>query len=66
MAYKIIEVIGTSQKSFSDAAKNALLEAEKTLHGIESVDVVHSRARINHDKIVEYDVTVKITFKIER
>jgi len=37
--YKIIDIIGTSEKSFSDAAKNAVIEAAKTVKKIRRAEV---------------------------
>ena len=31
VVYKIIDIVGTSEKSFSDATKNAIIEAVKTV-----------------------------------
>ena len=34
--YKIIDIVGTSEKNFSDAAKNAVIEAAKTVRNIKT------------------------------
>ncbi len=63
---KIIELEGTSPRSWSDAAKSAVTEAAKTLRGIQGVEVVRSSATVTKQKISEYRVVVRVTFKIER
>ena len=63
---KVLELVGTSSSSWSDAAKQAVEEASKTIRGITGVDVVNSTAKVTDGKISEYHVTVKIAFEIER
>lgn len=63
---KVLELVGTSSSSWSDAAKQAVEEASKTIRGINGVDVVNSTAKVTDGKISEYHVTVKIAFEIER
>ncbi len=62
---KVIEVIGTSEKSFSDAAKNAVEEAAKSVKNIRSVYVKHMNANVENQKIISYAVNAKISFVIE-
>ncbi len=63
---KVIELEGTSPKSWSEAARSAVAEAAKTLRGIQEVEVVRSSATVNKQKITEYRVLVRVIFKIER
>ena len=63
---KVLELVGTSSTSWSDAAKSAVEEASKTVRGITGVDVVNSTAKVENGAISEYHVTVKIAFAIER
>lgn len=63
---KVIELEGTSPKSWSDAAREAVAEAAKTLRGIQEVEVVRSSATVSNQKITEYRVLVRVIFKIER
>jgi dodecin len=64
--YKITELVGTSPVSFSEAAKAAVAEAAKTIRHIDWLEVVGQNARVRESKIEEFQVTVKIGFKIER
>ena len=63
---KIIELVGVSPQSFSDAVRNAVAEASKTVRGISGVDVMQSSAVVSDGQITEYHVNVKIAFAIER
>jgi flavin-binding protein dodecin len=63
---KIIELIGSSPNSWSEAAQNALDEAAKTVKNIKGVHVKRCTARVKDNKIVEYNADVKIAFIVER
>ena len=63
---KIIELVGVSQQSFSDAVRQAVAEAAKSVRGITGVDVMQSSAKVSDGQLTEYHVNVKIAFTIER
>jgi flavin-binding protein dodecin len=64
--YKIIEIVGTSPTSFAEAVKAGVAEASKTVHHMDWFEVVDERGRIADGKVAEFQVTIKIGFKIER
>jgi hypothetical protein len=64
--YKIIDIVGTSEKSFSDAAKKAVIEAGKTVKKIRRAEVQKFDVKIENDKPVLYRAEMKISFEIER
>jgi dodecin len=64
--YKITELVGTSPVSFSEATKAAVAEAAKTVRHMDWLEVVGQNARVREGKVEEFQVTVKIGFKIER
>ena len=64
--YKIIEIVGTSRESFAEAVKTAVAEAAETVHHMEWFEVVNQRGRIVEKAVAEFQVTVKIGFKIVR
>lgn len=64
--YKIIEVVGTSPVSFAEAVRAAVAEASATVRHMDWFEVVEQRGRIANGKVEEFQVTVKIGFKIER
>ncbi len=59
------EMVGTSPKSWSDAARQAVALASKTVRNIRTVEVVKSTARVEGGEIVEYLVDMKIGFEYE-
>lgn len=61
----IRELVGTSPTSWSDAARQAVATASKTVRNIRSIEVVKSTARIEDGEIVEYQVEVKLHFEYE-
>jgi flavin-binding protein dodecin len=63
---KIVELIGSSPKSWEEAAENAVKEAAKTVRNIKGVDVKRCTAKVEKNKIVEYRAVVKIAFVVER
>lgn len=64
--YKIIDIVGTSKKSFSDAASNAIVEAAKTVKKIRRAEVIKMDVKVETDKPVLYRAEMKISFEIER
>ncbi len=62
---KVIEVIASSDKGFSEAAQNAVSEAAKTVKNIKSIYVEHMNANVQNNKIVSYAVNAKISFEID-
>jgi flavin-binding protein dodecin len=61
----IRELVGTSPRSWSDAARQAVATASRTVRNIVSVEVVKSTAEVRDGEIVEYRVEVKIGFEYE-
>jgi hypothetical protein len=61
----IREMVGTSPRSWSDAARQAVATASKTVRNIRTIEVVKSTARIEEGEIVEYQVELKIGFEYE-
>jgi hypothetical protein len=64
--YKLIELVGTSKESFEDAVNNAVKEAAKTIKYLSWLEVVEQRGHITDGKVSEYQVKVKLSFKIQR
>ena len=64
----VIELVGSSEKNWEDAAQVALTEATKTIHGITGIELTDMTARVdpNTGKISEYHSTVKISFGVDR
>ncbi len=59
------EMVGTSPKSWSDAARQAVATASRTVRNIKTVEVLRSNAVVENGEIVEYRVDLKIGFEYE-
>ena len=64
--YKIIDIVGTSEKSFCDAAKNAVIEASKTVKNIKRAEVTKFDIKVENDNVKLYRAELNIAFEIER
>lgn len=62
---KVLELIGTSTKSWENAAQNAIKEANETLQGISGLEVMAQTAKVKNGKVIEYRTTVKIAFLVK-
>jgi flavin-binding protein dodecin len=61
----IREMVGTSPNSWSDAARQAVATASRTVRNIRSVEVVKSTAVVENGEIVEYHVELRIGFEYD-
>ena len=63
---KIVEIVGTSNKSWEDAAKVAIDEARKTIRGIRGIKIKDMTARVDPDtgRLVEYRTSVNLSFGV--
>jgi flavin-binding protein dodecin len=66
LVYKLIEIIGRSNKDFTEAAKNAVEVAAETVRGIKWVDVISFSMIVKEDKVIEYQARTKIAFEVIR
>jgi flavin-binding protein dodecin len=62
---KVVELIGSSSKSWEDATQNVLKEAADTIREIKSIDIKNFSAKVKNNKIVEYRVVVHLAFVVE-
>ena len=66
MIVKVIELIGSSTKSWEDAVKAAVREASQSLRHIRAIDVVKHSAHVDEaGEIVEFRATIHIAFGVE-
>jgi flavin-binding protein dodecin len=61
--YKIIEIVGTSTKSWEEAAKTAVETAAKTLEDLRVAEVVKQDVVVEKGKVAAYRVRLNISFK---
>jgi flavin-binding protein dodecin len=62
---KVVELVGSSPSSFSDAVRNAVSTAAQTIRNITGVDVLSSNATVEDGAISLYKVQVKIAFLVD-
>lgn len=63
---KVLELIGSSPRSFEAAIENAVADASASVRGISGAHVENMSVRCEGGKIVEYKVNLKVAFGIER
>ena len=63
--YKVTEVVGTSSESVQKAVRNGIARANKTLRNLDWFEVTDMRGRIADGRIAQYQVTMKVGFRLE-
>lgn len=63
--YKMIEIVGTSEKSSDDAIAMAIAKASKSLHNLDWYEVQELRGKIAEGKIAHYQVKLKVGFRLD-
>ncbi len=62
---KFIHIQGTSQSSFDDAIKTALLETSKSIDNIEKIIIANSYCTVKENNILEYIVDIDVCFVVD-
>jgi len=63
--YKILELVGSSDKSIEDAIQNAITRASKTIREMKWFEVLETRGHIEGGKVAHYQVTLRVGFTLE-
>ena len=63
--YKLVEVVGTHKDSFAKAADTAVKKASKSLHNLDWFEVTELRGRVDDGKVAEYQVKLKVGFRLD-
>jgi flavin-binding protein dodecin len=63
--YKILELVGSSEKSIEDAIQNAITRASKTIRDMKWFEVVQTRGHIENGSLRHYQVTLRVGFTLE-
>ena len=61
--YKVIELVGTSNVSWEEAAKNVIERAGKTLKDLRVAEVAEQDLKIEDGKIVAYRTKLRVSFR---
>ena len=64
--YKIVELVGTSEKSWEDAVNNIVVKAAEHLRDIRIAEVITLDVKIDNNKIALYRAKVRLSFKFEK
>ena len=63
--YKILELVGSSERSIEDAVQNAISRASKTIREMKWFEVVQTRGHIEGGKVAHYQVALRVGFTLE-
>ena len=63
--YRITEVVGVSEKSWEDAARNAVETAGKTLRDLRVAEVGRLDMKVENGKVLAFRARVQLSFKYE-
>jgi len=63
--YKIIELVGSSKKSWEEAANNAVKTASKSLKELRIAEVIKLDMKIENGKVMAYRARINLSFKYE-
>ncbi len=62
---KIIEITAASTKSFEDAVATGISRANNSLEEVQGAWIAEQKVKVTKGKIVEYRVTMKVTFLLK-
>ena len=62
--YKVIEIVGSSEKSIEEAIEKAIARASSTIQDIRWFEVVSTRGHVEDGKVAHYQVTLHIGFTL--
>ena len=63
--YKVLELVGSSDKSIEDAIQSAITRAKATIRDMRWFEVTHTRGHIENGAVDSYQVTLKVGFTRE-
>ncbi len=63
--YRKSEIVGTSATSVSDAVETAIARATKTLRNVDWFEIEDIRGQVKDGKVAQYQVTLKVGFRLE-
>lgn len=64
--YKMVDLVGTSPNSIEEAIQTAVARASETLKGLDWVQVSEIRGLVKGDRVVEFQVLLKLGFQVMR
>lgn len=61
--YKVIELVGTSEKSWEDAARQAITTASKTLKDLRIAEVISQDLKLEDGKVIIFRTRLSLSFR---
>ena len=63
--YRVIQIVGSSEKSIDDAIRMAIARASKTLRELRWFEVTETRGHIENGQVHHFQVTLKVGFTLD-
>jgi dodecin len=63
--YKILELVGSSEKGIEDAIQNAISRASRTIREMKWFEVAQTRGHIENGTVRHYQVVLRVGFTLE-
>jgi flavin-binding protein dodecin len=63
--YKLVEIVGTSDKGFAEAVRAGVERAAETLRNVDWFEVTEMRGRVAKKKVTQFQVKMKVGFRLE-
>lgn len=63
--YKLVEIVGTSGESLERAITSGVERASGTLRNVDWFEVTELRGRVSNGKVAQYQVKMKVGFRLE-
>ena len=63
--YRVIEIVGTSEKSVEEAINSAIGRAHRTIRHLRWFEVARTSGHIDDGKVSHFQVTLKVGFTME-
>lgn len=61
---KVIEILAESEKSWEDAAVQAVNKVSQTVKNVKSIYIQEMEAKVANNKIIEYRINAKVSFEV--
>ena len=63
--YKVVEIVGTSEQSLSDAIERGVTKATESIHHVGWFEVTKISGHVEHGKVGHYQVSLKLGFRVD-
>jgi flavin-binding protein dodecin len=63
--YKVVDVVGVSEKSWEDAGRNAVETAAESLRDLRVAEVTRMDMKVENGKVTAFRTRVSLSFKYE-